>query len=381
MKGAIGYDPKRRRYYVSWYDRATKKTEKIWNYLGNKRIRFVGDEGKRLAEAMLSQMRGDEERGVFSMAKYKPETRTNDVVAYLETWLAAVKGSVAPGTYLRRRSALDNWLIPFFEHRNVLLHEIQYDVLCELAGSIKGTGEYRQSILHILHGCLRFARRANRIQAMPEFPETKFYSIVQKRPEWIPEERVDNIINHIPAEHQPIFWYLKLHLRRPGEVIVLKKTDLQDGVFLIQRGVSGYKEIDTPKDKAQHDIPIHDDMLPWLERERQKQVEHGIVTPYIFWNPQGYKEQRYTIEFLERVWKRAATECGETIDLYRGTKTSRAMSLVNDYGLSLSELMSAGDWKTMAAVKKYGDVTPETRKNLLQGKVRKMKEEKSGTKE
>ena len=78
-----------------------------------------------------------------------------------------------------------------------------------------------------------------------------------------------------------------------------------------------------------------------------------------------------------RIWARACKEVGEEISLYPGTKHSRACQLLNDYGLSKSDLKEAGDWARMESVDKYAKVEVATRKNLLEGKVRKLERKES----
>ena len=67
---------------------------------------------------------------------------------------------------------------------------------------------------------------------MPLFPEEKKYNIVDPIIKWLPEERQIKVIRAIPEIHQPIFWWLKYHLRRPSEAMALHRCDYdkdQDG--------------------------------------------------------------------------------------------------------------------------------------------------------
>ncbi len=369
QKGSIWYDKKSKCYVVCWYHAPLKRTIKIRNYMGDKRILFrKGKQGRELAERMLSQMRGDDERGVFRLEKYT--LRASDVVPYLETWVEAVKGTLAPATYKDYKGSVRNWLKPFFEARNVQLHEIQYDTIMELMAFINRTGKGKLNVVSCLHACLDYAWRSNRLAHMPRFPKKRDYQIIQKPIIWVPEARQSKILDAIPIEDQPIFRFITLHLRRPGEAMALRKEDYVDGVFTIRHGISNYQEIDRPKDKKHHEVPIVSDFEPWLAVEREKQKSRGIISPYLFASLRGrLKGQRYTEATMERIWAAACEKVGESIDMYRGTKTSRASSLLNEYGLSESELQMAGDWATLESVKKYAKTEVATRKNLLEGKV------------
>jgi hypothetical protein len=91
---------------------------------------------------------------------------------------------------------------------------------------------------------------------------------------------------------------------------------------------------------------------------------------YIFKNALARtKHKNYTLESLGRIWRSACKKTGEKISLYAGLKHSTACQLVNDYGLSMSDLQMAGDWARPDSVKRYAVVEVARRKELLEGKV------------
>ena len=94
---------------------------------------------------------------------------------------------------------------------------------------------------------------------MPLFPEAKKYNIIDPIIKWLPEERQLKVIKAIPEEHQPIFWWLKYHMRRPSEAMALQKIDYDKGqdAFIIRRTFSAGKMIEQTKTKRQHLIPCH----------------------------------------------------------------------------------------------------------------------------
>jgi integrase len=176
------------------------------------------------------------------------------------------------------------------------------------------------------------------------------------------------IIESISETHRPIFLFLKYHLRRPGEACALKWEDWDGSVFIIRRGVSARRIVDSTKTGAIHFIPCHNDFLPVL-----KGVQRTLFSPYIFINPLARtRHKNYTLESLNRIWKEACNKVGESISLYAGLKHSTACQLVNDYGLSLSDLQTAGDWARPDSVKRYAVVEVARKKELLEGKVIKL---------
>lgn len=72
----------------------------------------------------------------------------------------------------------------------------------------------------------------------------------------------------------------------------------------------------------------------------------------------------------------ACKKAGESISLYAGLKHSTACQLVNDKGLSMSDLQAAGDWARLDSVKRYAVVEVARRKELLEGKVVHIKRDK-----
>jgi integrase len=380
MKGTVGFDRKSERYYVAWYHEPLRRTLKLWFYHGDINIPFKkGKQGKELAQRMLDQMRGDYENGVFRIEKFS--SKASDVVPYLNAWVEAIRPTLAPSTYKDYKGSIAIHLAPFFTARGVQLHEIQYDILMELLSTIKREGKGKMNVMYCLHACLDYAWRSGRIQVMPPFPKKGVYQIVEPVIRWLPEERQDKVIQAIALDDQPIFWFLKYHLRRPGEAMALRKEDFENGVFKIRHGISNYREINRVKDKQQHPVPMVSAFAPWLEYEMEKQRKHGIISPHIFVSLRGRLQgKRYTEKTLERRWAAACESVGEDITLYSGTKHSRATQLLNVYGLSKSDLKEAGDWSRMESVDKYAKVEVATRKGLLEGKVRRLevreKEEK-----
>ncbi|HBE45367.1 MAG TPA: hypothetical protein DDW17_07985 [Deltaproteobacteria bacterium] len=368
MKGKVCFDKKSKKYYVAWYHAGTRKTIKLWYYNGNKKIPFRGKYGKELARRMLDQMRGDYENGVFRLEKYTQ--RASDVILYLRNWIEAVKNTITPATYKDYKNSIENHIVPFFESNNTQLHEIQYDTLLNLLNSINRNGKGKLNVMYCFHACLEYALRSNRISSMPPFPKKKMYQIIEPVIKWLPSERQGAIINAIPMEHQPIFWWLKYHLRRPGEAMALYKEDFDGRVFTVKRGFSNKKQINRTKTGEIHLIPAVSSFIPYIEIEEEKQRKCCIVSPYFFVNPKSKKPgKHYTLVFLESLWRKACEKVGESITLYQGTKHSTASQMINERNYSLSELQIAGDWARLESTKKYGKVEISTRRTLLEGKI------------
>jgi hypothetical protein len=75
---------------------------------------------------------------------------------------------------------------------------------------------------------------------MPPFPKKSDYQLVDPTIKWLSEKRQMEIINAIPEIHQPIFLWLKYHLRRPSEACALFVEDFDpfNMVFNVQTSQS-----------------------------------------------------------------------------------------------------------------------------------------------
>jgi len=366
MKGSIQFIKKTGRYRVAWYNNKLRKNEYVYKYNGE----YLYHE--QMAYKLLSCMQADEERGIFDIRKYKMEFV--DTVEFIYTWFEEVAATLAPGTRNNYKYAIKNHLAPFFQKYKFHLHEIKYDVLLKLLNSINTGGKAKWNVMYCLHACLDHAWRAEKIESIPPFPKKKHYQIQEPKIEWLPEERQIAVINAIPEEHQPIFWFLKYHLRRPGEAMALHRLDYDPDfrAFTIRRSVSSKKIIERTKTSQIHIIPCHPDFLETAE------ACYYRPTQFLFTNPNAVSEgQRYTHNFMGKLWNKAAKECGETIKMYPGLKHSSCCQYINEKGLSVAELQEITDHAKLDSVKRYAKTELTRKAELMKGKVFKFNKKKS----
>ena len=366
MKGKIGYAAHVKRYYVSWYDREHQKTYKVYHYKGEPLY------DSRMAERLLSCMQADVEKGVFRIEEYTElPCKVSD---YLKEWLETVKPTLAPATYKDYRGSIENYLIPFFEKERIRLHEVRYDTLMRILNSINREGKGKLNVMYCLHACLDFACRSGRIPSVPLFPRRKVYNITDTPIKWLPEDRQRLVIEAIPREDQPIFWWLKFHLRRPCEAASLHKVDLDGTVFIVHRSFSDRQLINRTKTGEIHYVPMVDEFIPYVETEKAKQERLSTVSPYFFVNAKGERPGKpYTGKALSNLWREACKKAGETIPLYPGVKHSSCSQLINEYGYSIHEVQIATDHARIESVRKYAKVKVSARKALLEKRIIKFK--------
>lgn len=220
------------------------------------------------------------------------------------------------------------------------------------------------NVMYCLHACLDYAWRSRRIPMVPPFPKRKAYNIVEPMIKWIQEDRQKSIIEAIEPEHQPIFWWLKYHLRRPAEAMALQKDDFDGEVFVVRRSFSSKTLIDRTKTGQIHIIPCHTEFKSIYEKMPPS------FGPFFFANPNGKKKgKHYTHKTLNDIWKRACKKVGEDIGLYPGLKHSSCSQYVNEKGRSLSELQTITDHARLDSVQKYAKVEVQRKRELMERKV------------
>jgi integrase len=362
-------------WYVSWPHGG--KRYKISRYPGESQVLYQRhkderkDIGHKTVQKLLSLIQGDWERHLrgevlFRIEKYTGEVLT-DIVPYLEKWLEDRRPNLTPGGFIKYRTAVSNYLIPFFRDEcPIMLHEVQYDTLVRLMNWVQGSGKHKKNIVDVMRCCMRYAWKSRRILALPPFPEKKLYNLKDKPPIWLPSDRHARVIDALPPEHRPIFMWLYLHLRRPGEACALKKEDYDRNrdVFTIRRGISNGYVVERTKTGDIHEIPcvsgFHDYMA-------LRPISFG---PYFFTCAESKSEgKRYTGKLLRKYWSEACKKAGEDIDVYRGTKTSRASQMVNEEGMNIHDLQIAGDWASLESVKAYARANIAKKRSLLDRKV------------
>jgi len=360
MKGSVLYRKDRGIWFVSWYDKNQQKPVKIYRYKGE----YMYD--IKIAEKLLALMQSDTENGTFRIEKYTGLGWT-DTVPYLHEWLEAIRPTIQIATYNDYKSSLKNHLEPFFKKPPYYqLHEIQYDVLIKLLNSIDREGKGKLNVLMCLHACLKYAWKSRRIREVPPFPERKLYNIVKPIIRWLPEKRQVKIIQTIPKENQPIFWWQKYHYRRPGEAMAIHKEDYDPVIdaFIVRRGISSRKAVNKTKTGVQHVIPCHSDF---------KKIMEGMpktFSPYLFsCRSSRTKGKRYTERILSRLWKEACEKCGEDIGMYDGLKKSSASQFINEKGGTRAELQEVGDWARYDSTEAYAKTEVARKRQLMEKKV------------
>ncbi len=149
-----------------------------------------------------------------------------------------------------------------------------------------------------------------------------------------------------------------------GEACALRKEDYDEerDIFIIRRGISNGEIIERTKTGDIHEIPCADDFRQYFKRLPELREFFFVC------RESKSSGKRYTEKLLRKYWKEACEKAGEDIDVYRGTKTSRASQMVNEIGMSIHEVQIAGDWASLESVKSYARANIAKKRELLDRK-------------
>jgi integrase len=314
-------------------------------------------------------MQADVENGTFRIEKYKGD-QWSDVIPYLEVWLETIKSTLSPATLKDYQNSTKNHLIPFFRENPIQLHEIQYDLLLKLLNFIPRSGKGKANVMYCLHRCLTFAWRSGRIPEMPAFPEKGDYNIVDPAITWIPEDRQIKIIEAMPAIHQPIFWFLKYHLRRPSEAMALYKDDYDPNLdaLIIRRTISARKLVNRTKTGVEHIIPCHSEFKPILSDLNDRPPQY--MSAFLFTSASSRQiGKRYTHSIMSKRWKDGCKRVEENISLYAGLKHSSCCQYINEKGLSMSDLQAIMDHARLDSMKRCAKTELARKRELMERRV------------
>ena len=219
-------------------------------------------QGYKIAIKLLSNMQERWQQHLQGICQFRIEefkgkgwTGVNE---FFEEWLKT-KAKKKPATYKGYKSYYKNWIKPYFEKHPIPLHEIHLDTLDKLLDSVKLSPKGKYNVMNCFHAFVDYSWRCRKISEMPPFPKKSDYQLVDPAIKWLPEKRQMKVISAIPEIHQPIFLWLKYHLRRPSEACALHVQDFDpfNMVFIIRWSLSDRKLVDSTKTNTEHVIPCH----------------------------------------------------------------------------------------------------------------------------
>jgi site-specific recombinase XerD len=379
MNGSVHFKADRRQWVVAWSWEG--KRHQISRYKGRLMEQTSTNkercQGYRDAQRLLHQMQGDVENGVFRIERFTGK-RWTDIIPFLDQWLET-KANKKPATIALYRNFIRNHIKPFFEQHPIQLHEVQLDTLDALRMSLDMNPWSAYLCMSTFKQVLNYAWRSKRIPEVPPFPRKSEYQIQDKPIRWLSSDRQNKVLESIPDEHNPIFLFLKYHLRRPAEAMAMQKTDYNrfNSSFAIRRSISADVVVEATKTGAVHIVPCHAAFKGHVE----KILREDANSPFLFVNRLARTPgKRYTHKALALIWRKACKAANEPyIELYAGLKHSSMSQYINEKGLMLAELQMISRHAKIESVKKYVDVGLERIRELMETepveaeKIRKVK--------
>lgn len=243
---------------------------------------------------------------------------------------------MSENTFYSWKGFINNHYKPFFDKRNIALHEINYILLLKFANQLPHKGMGKLTVLSALRSAFTQAKKDSLIEIIPGFPKKKDFKIQTKPIKWLPVDRVIKVIHSMPEYHQPIFMWCYLHMRRSSEAMAIYKSNFVDGVFYIQRDFVMSKLVDyTKTDKV---VPCAKAFKPYMDKMAKS------FSPFYSVNPDGKtKTKHYVQTTLTNILKRALKKAGEVdINLYNFLKHSSITQAHRD-DVSDADLAMAAD--------------------------------------
>ena len=141
-----------------------------------------------------------------------------------------------------------------------------------------------------------YAHRLKRILVVPPFPKLEDYNLNGKDIDYLLPEDYNKVFSAIPASDKPIFMFLRLHFRRPGEACALHKIDFDpiNACFKVRRAISARELVNSVKTNWKtpkiHLVDCDPDFLPIAIRLLKENPD----SPFLFVNPRAREDSGRT---------------------------------------------------------------------------------------
>ena len=379
MGGSIYFEADRGRWVVSWragqgkpvkIRRYKREFMACTHYSRDGRPDLRRCNGYKTAVKLRSLLQARWEQYLDGKCEFRLEEFTgelwSDVIEFYQQWIKdEVAPNKKPATTHCYESYFRNWIEPFFKEKPMRLHEIRHDTLNKLMATIKLEPKGRLNVMMAFRAMLGYAWRCERIPRIPPFPRREQYGIVQKIPDWLTPQERDKVLAKIAPEDLPVFQWLNMHYRRPGEACALYKSDYDqiNNAFWIRRTISKRQVVQSTKTWKEHYVPCDSDFTDIAKRLLKQDTD----SPYLFVNPRARIDgRRYTLESLRNVWYAACDAAGvRRIWVYRGCKHTSCTHFI-EAGGTIDELQMLTGHARRDSLKHYAEITLARKRELME---------------
>lgn len=296
MSGGF-YKPVGRGMYRVWFPWKGKKIF-INKYLDGTALYHEAQ-----AKRVLEKIRSEVDQGIFDPSLWNKDK----ALQFQNAWKVYMEQKPCGKDRMEARERIYNdFLLPYFKDKS--LKEIEQIHIYECLGRVPKT--YAPSYLRVIRATLRAFLTFHLVTRMKmfEFPIVK---VPHKIPLWLSRNEQDKVFECIPAQHEPIFRFIRLYGCRSSEACNLRKSDID-----WEKGIVTFRE---RKNNRENTLPLFEEIKSIL---RSGKVSHWEL---VFCTASG---QKYTRQALYRCWVDASKKAGvKVIPLKNGTRHSLACQL------------------------------------------------------
>lgn len=242
MGGSVHYDKTGNRWFISIY-----WEKKRYKFYRNPET-FDSFDSKKLAAKWLGVLQGEVTRGEFNPRAWQPDSPLS-VKEYVKEWLGLLsfsvgdqQGQIKPNTIKDYRNSCQNHIVPFFGNKDI--RRIRHSDLVKFQAKIPRSPKGKYNVLSCLRTMLRYAWKNEDIPRVPPFPKLS-YSLPEIQ--YLEFEDQNKIIENIPKQYRPIFYFMQEYGVRPGEARALMWDCIGDGVIIIKRAFAENELMNTTK--------------------------------------------------------------------------------------------------------------------------------------
>lgn len=303
---------------------------------------------RRQADRLLERIRSEIDYGEFNPKNYiKRELKALRVDGYATAWLRRQQlrleaGEISHGYFREVRATINNHLVPHLGGKDI--RALNKGHLDDFLVKLQVSPKSKKNILGVLRSIFTDAVDREDLVRVPKFPRVTVPDPVVR---WIDAEAQDAILAQIKHPMWKAYFSFLVHMGcRPSEARALRweDVDLERGVLTIRAGMDMNHYRPTTKEKDVRILPLAQGALDAL-----RTIPRGLG--YVF----HLNGRPFTIQRVQKWWRRAATAAGIDITLYNGTKHSMGCRARLE-GVPLDVIQDWFGHKSAASTRRYAKI-------------------------
>jgi integrase len=329
-------------------------------YWKGERIKLYSDKegsplySERQANRLLERIRSEIDADEFNPKNYiKRELKALRLDTYVTVWLGRQKlrleaSEISYGYFREIQATVKNHLIPHLGTRDI--RSMNKGHLDDFLVKLQVSPKSKKNILGVLRSIFTDAVDREDITRAPKFPRVTVADPVVR---WIDAEAQDAILAQITSPMWKAYFTFLVHMGcRPSEARALRweDVDFDKGLVTIRAGMDMNHYRPTTKEKDVRTLPLAPEAI-----EALRSVPRGLG--YVF----HLDGRPFSIQRVQKWWRRAADAAGIDIPLYQGTKHSMCCRARLE-GVPLDVIQDWCGHKSAASTRRYAKLQLEAMK-------------------